>query len=264
MQTSSKPFEPTLSVVIPVHNEAGNIAGLLAETCATLRGICRFEIVCVDDGSRDYSLAVLRDAMLSVPELRVLCHAHCSGQSAALRTGIKAARATWIATLDGDGQNDPADLPKLWLQHLNSPHEIKLFAGWRTLRRDSWSKRLGSRVANAVRQRLLSDATPDTGCGIKLFERAAFLDLPAFNHMHRYLPALMQAQGHQTVSVAVAHRARQTGQSNYSNWGRLQVGLIDIIGVSWLLRRRAVVVSSELLSLPNYIAEPSRNQGIAR
>jgi len=264
MQTSSKSFEPTLSVVIPVHNEAGNIARLLAETCAALRGICRFEIVCVDDGSSDYSMAVLRDAMLAVPELRVLCHAQCSGQSAALRTGIKAAHATWIATLDGDGQNDPADLPRLWLQRLNSPFEIKLFAGWRTVRRDSWSKRLGSRFANAVRQRLLGDATPDTGCGIKLFERAAFLDLPAFNHMHRYLPALMQAQGHQTVSVVVSHRARQAGQSNYTNWGRLRVGLVDLMGVAWLIRRRVSVASSEVPNRPHHVAELTRKTGISR
>lgn len=264
MQIFPKNFEPTLSVVIPVHNEAGNIAGLIAETCAALRGMCRFEIVCVDDGSRDISLPVLRDAMQQFPELRVLCHASCSGQSAALRTGINAARASWIATLDGDGQNDPADLPHLWLQRLNSPPEIKLFAGWRTVRRDSWSKRLGSRFANAVRQRLLADATPDTGCGIKLFERAAFLELPAFNHMHRYLPALIQAQGHKTVSVAVSHRARQTGHSNYTNWGRLRVGLVDLIGVSWLLRRRVAVASSELLTQPHQIAQLTRSKEIAR
>ncbi len=264
MHTTSTSFDPTLSVVIPVHNEAGNIASLLAETCAALRGVCRFEIICVDDGSRDYSLAVLRDALLQVPELRVICHAQCSGQSAGLLTGIKAARATWIATLDGDGQNDPADIPRLWLQRLNSPSEIKLFAGWRTVRRDSWSKRFGSRFANAIRQRLLGDATPDTGCGIKLFERAAFLDLPAFNHMHRYLPALMQAQGHQTVSVAVAHRARQAGESNYTNWGRLRVGLVDLIGVSWLLRRRVAVASSEVQSRPHQLTELARNTGIAR
>ncbi len=238
--------QPALSVVIPAHNEDGNISALLQETCAALRGVCRFEVIVVDDGSRDQTLSVLRQQLSLVPELRVIAHAKCSGQSTALRSGIKAARAEWVATLDGDGQNDPADLPRLLLARIDADPAVKLFAGWRTTRRDSWSKRLASRVANGVRQRLLRDATPDTGCGIKLFERRAFLELPAFNHMHRYLPALFQGSGHRSVSIPVSHRARQTGQSNYTNLGRLRVAFADLIGVSWLLRRRCSAASEEI------------------
>jgi dolichol-phosphate mannosyltransferase len=240
---------PALSVVIPAYNEAGNIGALLDETCAALRGVCSFEIVCVDDASRDATLAELQAAQRRLPELRVLCHARQSGQSAALRSGVKAARADWVATLDGDGQNDPADLPRLLRVRDHSPPEFRLFAGWRKRRRDRWAKRLGSRVANAVRQRLLRDATPDSGCGIKLFERAAFLDLPTFNHMHRYLPALFQSHGHRTLSVPVGHRPRVVGQSKYTNLGRLKVAFADLVGVAWLLRRRCAVPASELAQL---------------
>jgi dolichol-phosphate mannosyltransferase len=241
---------PALSVVIPAHNEGGNIGGLLTEVRAALRGVCSFEIICVDDGSTDHTLAVLRQMQQGMSELRVLCHSRCSGQSAALRSGVHAARADWVATLDGDGQNDPADLPRLLLARIDAGPQVKLLAGWRTVRRDSWSKRMGSRIANAVRMRLLGDATPDTGCGIKLFERASFIELPAFSHMHRYLPALFQGFGHQTISVPVAHRPRHSGRSNYSNLGRLRVAFADLFGVAWLLRRRCVVASSELASLP--------------
>ncbi len=241
---------PALSVVIPAHNEGGNIGGLLSETCAALRGVCSFEIICVDDGSQDHTVAVLRQMRQTMPELRVLCHSRCSGQSAALRSGVHAARAEWVATLDGDGQNDPADLPRLLLARIEAGPQVKLLAGWRTVRRDSWSKRLGSRIANAVRMRLLHDATPDSGCGIKLFERKGFIELPAFSHMHRYLPALFQGFGHATISVAVAHRPRHSGRSNYSNFGRLRVAFADLFGVAWLLRRRCVVASSELAQLP--------------
>lgn len=255
---------PALSVVIPAHNEAGNLAALLDETCAALRGVCAFEIVCVDDASQDPTLVELQAAQRRLPELRVLCHARQSGQSAALRTGVKAARAEWIATLDGDGQNDPADLPRLLQVRDRSAAEIRLFAGWRTQRRDGWAKRFGSRVANAVRQRLLRDATPDTGCGIKLFERAAFLDLPAFNHMHRYLPALFQGQGHRTLSVPVGHRPRAAGQSKYTNLGRLKVAFADLAGVAWLLRRRCAVPSSELAVLAAPQPQATRREGGAR
>src|SRR5512146_1106407 len=183
---------PELSVVVPVHNERDNIVPLLTEIVAALRGKADFEIVYVDDASKDDSLAVLRAAKAQFPELRVVRHLTQSGQSTALRTGIKAARGEWIATLDGDGQNDPADIPKLLAMRGESPATIKLFAGWRVNRQDSGSKRWASKWANAIRARLLRDDTPDTGCGIKLFERASFLDLPYFDHMHRYLPALFQ------------------------------------------------------------------------
>ena len=228
---------PDLSVVVPVHNERDNIVPLLAEIAAALRGRCDFEIVYVDDCSRDDSLAVLTAAKAPFPELRVVRHLAQSGQSTAIRSGVKAARGTWIATLDGDGQNDPADIPKLISLRDESPASIKLFAGWRVNRKDSSSKRWASKFANGLRSRLLRDATPDTGCGIKLFERAAFLDLPYFDHMHRYLPALMQRAGWQVQSVPVNHRPRGAGQSKYNNFNRALVGIADLRGVAWLIRR---------------------------
>jgi dolichol-phosphate mannosyltransferase len=228
---------PQLSVVVPVHNERDNIVPLLTEIVTALRGKADFEIVYVDDSSKDDSLAVLGAAKAQFPELRVLRHLSQSGQSTALRTGIKAARGAWIATLDGDGQNDPADIPKLLAMQAESPDAIKLFAGWRVDRKDTGSKRWASKFANAIRSRLLRDATPDTGCGIKLFERAAFLDLPYFDHMHRYLPALFQRAGWQVKSVPVNHRPRGSGVSNYNNLNRALVGIADLRGVSWLIRR---------------------------
>jgi dolichol-phosphate mannosyltransferase len=228
---------PELSVVVPVHNERDNIVPLLTEIAAALRGKTDFEIVYVDDASKDDSLAVLGAAKAQFPELRVLRHLQQSGQSTALRTGIKAARGSWIATLDGDGQNDPADIPKLLAMRTESPAEIKLFAGWRVERKDTGSKRWASKWANAIRSRLLRDETPDTGCGIKLFERAVFLDLPYFDHMHRYLPALVQRAGWQVKSVPVNHRARGAGTSKYNNLNRALVGIADLRGVAWLIRR---------------------------
>jgi dolichol-phosphate mannosyltransferase len=228
---------PELSVVVPVHNERDNIVPLLTEIVAALRGKSDFEIVYVDDASKDDSLAVLTAAKAQFPELRVLRHLAQSGQSTALRTGIKAARGTWIATLDGDGQNDPADIPKLLAMQTQAPGVIKLFAGWRVDRKDTGSKRWASKWANAIRSRLLHDETPDTGCGIKLFERAVFLDLPYFDHMHRYLPALFQRAGWQVKSVPVNHRPRGSGVSNYNNLNRALVGVADLRGVAWLIRR---------------------------
>lgn len=226
-----------LSVVVPVLNERDNIPPLVAEIVAALRGRVAFEIVYVDDQSADDSLAVLGALKAEVPELRVLQHARQSGQSTAIRTGVKAARADWIATLDGDGQNDPADIPKLLQARAAAPAQVKLFAGWRVQRQDSASKRWASRWANAIRARMLRDDTPDTGCGIKLFERAAFLDLPYFDHMHRYLPALMQRAGWQTTSIPVNHRSRSAGVSKYNNLDRAWVGLRDLRGVAWLIQR---------------------------
>jgi dolichol-phosphate mannosyltransferase len=228
---------PDLSVVVPVHNERDNIVPLLTEIAAALRGKVDFEIVYVDDASKDDSLAVLGVAKAQFSELRVLRHLQQSGQSTALRTGIKAARGSWIATLDGDGQNDPADIPKLIAMRAESPAAIKLFAGWRVERKDTSSKRWASKWANAIRSRLLHDETPDTGCGIKLFERAVFLDLPYFDHMHRYLPALVQRAGWQVKSVPVNHRPRGAGTSKYNNLNRALVGIADLRGVAWLIRR---------------------------
>ena len=228
---------PQLSVVVPVHNESGNIVPLLTEIVAALRGKADFEVVYVDDCSRDDSLAVLTAAKRQFRELRVVRHLTQSGQSTAVRTGVKAARGAWIATLDGDGQNDPADIPKLIAMREESPSSIKLFAGWRVERKDSGSKRWASKFANAIRSRMLRDDTPDTGCGIKLFERAAFLELPYFDHMHRYLPALMLRAGWHVKSVPVNHRSRGSGASKYNNLHRALVGISDLRGVAWLIRR---------------------------
>ncbi len=228
---------PELSVVVPVFNERDNVAPLVGEIVAALRGHLPFEIVYVDDNSRDDSLAVLQGLKASTPELRVLHHVSQSGQSTAVRTGVRNARAPWIATLDGDGQNDPADIPKLLAARQSADAQVKLFAGWRVNRQDSGSKRWASKWANAIRARMLRDDTPDTGCGIKLFEREAFLDLPYFDHMHRYLPALMQRAGWKTTSVPVNHRHRTAGVSKYNNLGRALVGIRDLRGVAWLITR---------------------------
>lgn len=242
---------PQLSVVVPVFNERDNVAPLIHEITTALRGRAPadggdFEIVYVDDHSKDDTLAVLQQLKAEVPELRVVHHVTQSGQSTAIRNGVKAARGAWIATLDGDGQNDPADIPKLIAERAKAAPEVKLFAGWRVERRDSGSKRWASKWANAIRSRMLRDDTPDTGCGIKLFEREAFLDLPHFNHMHRYLPALMQRAGWKTVSVPVHHRHRTAGVSKYNNLNRALVGISDLRGVAWLIKRGKVTRVQEL------------------
>jgi dolichol-phosphate mannosyltransferase len=235
-----------LSVVVPVFNERDNVTPLVGEIVAALRGKIDFEIVYVDDCSKDDSLAVLKALKTSTPELRVFAHGKQSGQSTAIRNGIKAARGEWIATLDGDGQNDPADIPKLLAARDSAASEVKLFAGWRVHRQDSGSKRWASKFANAIRSRLLRDETPDTGCGIKLFERSVFLDLPYFDHMHRYLPALVKRAGWQSVSVPVNHRQRSAGVSKYNNLGRAWVGLKDLRGVAWLITRSKVTAVNEI------------------
>ena len=237
---------PQLSVVVPVFNEQDNVAPLVHEILAALRGLVDFEIVYVDDQSRDGTLAVLRGLKTQVPELRVLHHAVQSGQSTAIRTGVRAARGAWIATLDGDGQNDPADIPRLLAARDAASADTRLFAGWRVERKDSGSKRWASKWANAIRARMLRDDTPDTGCGSKLFERAAFLELPYFDHMHRYLPALMQRAGWHTVSVPVNHRPRSAGVSKYGNLGRALAGIRDLQGVAWLIRRNRRTAVEEL------------------
>ena len=235
-----------LSVVVPVYNEQDNLAPLVGEIVAALRGSIDFEIVYVDDDSTDATLARLQALKAEVPELRIVRHLANGGQSTATRNGVKAARGAWIATLDGDGQNDPADIPKLLAERDRAASDVKLFAGWRVERKDSGSKRWASKWANAIRSRMLRDATPDTGCGIKLFEREAFLDLPYFDHMHRYLPALMQRAGWKTVSVPVNHRHRGSGVSKYNNLNRALVGVADLRGVAWLIRRNRVVATEEL------------------
>lgn len=228
-----------LSVVIPVHNEADNIRGLLEECCQVLRGMLQFEIVVIDDCSSDSTPQLLRDCRAAMPELHALRHRRNAGQSMALVSGIRAARAPIIATLDGDGQNNPADILLLWKAMVAAaPHDTDLLlAGRRMQRRDTWLKRLSSRIANGVRARLLGDATPDTGCGLKMFRRALFLRLPAFDHMHRFLPALVLRAGGRVQSVPVSHRPRLNGASHYGTLDRLIAGLIDLCGVLWLQRR---------------------------
>jgi dolichol-phosphate mannosyltransferase len=228
---------PLLSVVIPMRNEAPNVLPLVEEIAAALAGT-RFEVVCVDDGSSDETAARLSEAMGRFPVV-ALRHAASCGQSAAVVSGVLAARAAWIATLDGDGQNDPADIPRLWARARAEAADGRavMVAGHRVTRKDSGVKRVTSRIANAVRARLLGDATPDTGCGLKVFPRGLFLDLPRFDHMHRYLPALVLRQGGQVVSEPVNHRPRLRGKSNYGTLDRLVVSIADLVGVIWLQRR---------------------------
>lgn len=237
---------PDLSVVVPVYNERDNIQPLLDEIAAALDGRCDYEIVYVDDASSDDSREMLQAAARAQPRLRVLRHLRQSGQSRALWHGVHAARASWVATLDGDGQNDPADIPKLLAARGEAADGVHLFAGWRTTRRDSFNKRISSRIANAVRSRMLKDSTPDTGCGLKLFRRDTFLLLPYFDHMHRYLPALVQRAGFAAVSVPVNHRPRTRGSSKYGMLDRLWVGLADLRGVAWLIRRSSTTGVEEL------------------
>lgn len=231
---------PLISVVVPVRNEAPNILPLIGEIRAALTGIPH-EIVYVDDGSTDETPQRLRQALAEGAPLRIIRHKDSCGQSAGVITGVKHARGTWIATLDGDGQNDPASIPDMLArgqaeERAGGALPI-LIAGWRQKRRDTSAKRYGSRIANKVRAAVLRDATPDTGCGLKVFRRDAFLEIPHFDHMHRFLPALFIRQGGRVVSVAVNHRPRLEGQSNYNNWQRLKVGIVDLIGMYWLQRR---------------------------
>ncbi|MGB5259568.1 MAG: glycosyltransferase family 2 protein [Gammaproteobacteria bacterium] len=226
-----------LSVVIPVYNEGGSIRDLIAETSRILQGVIDFEIIVVDDGSDDETAAVLQGCRAEPPRLRVLRHAQRSGQSAALSSGVRAARAGWIVTLDGDGQNDPADIMRLFAVMDSSADQVMLVTGQRLKRRDNTLKRIASRVANTVRARVLQDRTPDTGCGIKLFARETYQRLPQFDHMHRFLPALVQGLGGETLSVVVNHRPRRAGVSKYGVRDRLWTGIIDMLGVWWLKRR---------------------------
>ena len=237
-----------LSVVVPVRNEQDNILPLLAEIHAALGARHELEVVYVDDGSSDGTAEVLRSAMAQYPGLRVIAHSRSCGQSAALLTGVRAARGAWIATLDGDGQNDPADLPMLLAARdaPGHPANLQLLTGYRRSRQDRWVKRVSSRIANGVRSRLLDDATPDTGCGLKLILRRTYLELPFFDHMHRFLPALVQRNGGATVSVDVNHRPRKRGKSNYGVLDRLWVGIVDLFGVMWLRRRMRRAESTEL------------------
>jgi dolichol-phosphate mannosyltransferase len=243
---------PVLSVVVPVRNEGPNISPLIAEIRAATAPLGGAEIVYVDDGSTDDTAERLA-AEAVVGDLVRLRHPRSFGQSAAIISGVKAARGEWIATLDGDGQNDPADIPALFARALAeaaaAPGPV-LIAGHRVKRKDTRVKRVTSRIANAIRARLLGDATPDTGCGLKLFRRCDFLELPRFDHMHRFLPALFLRAGGRVVSVPVNHRPRLRGRSNYGTLDRLAVAVADLLGVMWLTRRWKRPVAERLPDPP--------------
>lgn len=229
-----------ISVVIPVHNEAENIIPLIDEIHAALGKAESFEVIYVNDGSTDSTGRVLAQAMQSYQRLRVVQHNKSCGQSTAIRTGVKAAIHPVIATLDGDGQNDPADIPRLYellAEKQNTDKRLWMVAGWRNKRHDNAWRLLSSKIANGVRSGLLGDNTPDTGCGLKVFFRERFLSLPYFDHMHRFLPALIIRAGGQVHSEPVNHRARSQGQSKYGTLDRLWAGIIDLGGVIWLKRR---------------------------
>ncbi len=229
-----------ISLVLPARNEASNVGPLVREIRMALDGVMDYEVIYVDDGSTDHTLAELRSLKnTGFSRLRIMHHRASFGQSAAIVTGVKAARAPWIVTLDADGQNDPADIPRLLRPVLDPDKDnaLQLIAGYRKRRHDDWLKRFSSKIANAVRARLLGDETPDTGCGLKVFSRDAFLQLPEFDHMHRFLPALFQRQGGKIEIVEVNHRPRLKGRTKYGVHNRLWVGIIDLLGVMWLQKR---------------------------
>ncbi|MGB6272821.1 MAG: glycosyltransferase family 2 protein [Pseudolabrys sp.] len=231
-------IDPAVSVVVPVRNEAGNIALLVAEIAKALEGQWSFEVVYVDDGSTDGTEAELKRLMTQHAWLRRVRHKQSCGQSAAVRTGVAAARAPIVATLDGDGQNDPAFIPALVRALEAGNPRVGLVAGQRVGRKSSGFKKLQSRIANAVRGAVLRDGTRDTGCGLKAFRRAVFLGLPYFDGLHRFLPALIRREGFDISYVDVVDRPRAHGVSNYGMWDRLWIGILDLAGVWWLIRRK--------------------------
>lgn len=227
-----------LSIIVPVHNEAENIRPQVEEIFSVLGDRADAEVIYIDDGSTDNTRQKLRDEQARWGErLRILAHDTVRGQSAAIHSGVRAARSHWIATLDGDGQNDPSDIPRLLDEARRAGTSRVMVIGHRIDRRDTWIRRASSRIANAVRGALLRDGTPDSGCGLKIFPRELFLALPCFDHMHRFLSALVLREGGQIKSVPVAHRPRRHGRSKYGLRNRLWVGIIDLIGVAWLQRR---------------------------
>lgn len=230
--------EVAVSIVVPVRNEAENIAPLIAEIASALDGRWVHEIIYVNDGSTDATAERLAEAMKQRVNLRQLRHARSTGQSAAVRSGVRAARAPIVATLDGDGQNNPAFLPDLIAAIEKGGERVGLAAGQRVGRKDTGFKRLQSRVANGVRKAILKDGTRDTGCGLKAFRREVFLMMPYFDGLHRFLPALMRREGYEIVYVDVVDRPRRSGVSNYGFFDRLWIGILDLFGVWWLIRRK--------------------------
>ena len=243
---------PAVSIIVPVRNEDANIAPLIDEIVAAMAGRWTYEIIYVNDGSTDNTGATLAGLMAQRPNLRQLRHARSCGQSAAVRSGVRAARGVIAATLDGDGQNDPAFLPDLIAAVEAGGGRVGLAAGQRVGRKDTGFKKLQSRIANGVRGAILRDGTRDTGCGLKAFRRDLFLRLPYFDGLHRFLPALVRREGYEVAYVNVVDRARRHGVSNYGLWDRLWVGILDLVGVWWLIRRRR--------SVPN-VSEVKRHAG---
>jgi dolichol-phosphate mannosyltransferase len=236
-----------VSVVVPVKDEVENIAPLAREIASAVAGAGESEIIFVDDGSTDGTAAALVALKTGIPSLRVITHASNLGQSRGVRTGVRAARGEIIVTLDGDGQNDPADIPKLLAEFDRGEASLGLVSGVRAKRKDTFSRRLASRLANNIRQSLLHDGATDTGCGLKAFRREAFLALPYFDHIHRYLITLMIREGYKVAFVDVNHRPRLHGESKYTNFNRMLVGIDDLMGVRWLQRRmRKKTVAKEL------------------
>ncbi|MCI4665861.1 MAG: glycosyltransferase family 2 protein [Neomegalonema sp.] len=230
---------PRVTIVAPMKNEAENVVQLAEEIAEACAALAPFEAIFVDDGSDDDTAAVIDEAATRLPFLRRVSHAKSCGQSAAVRTGVLHARAPIVCTLDGDGQNPPSELPKLALPLLeDETGTLGLICGQRVGRQDTWSKRYASKFANRLRAWMLKDDTRDTGCGLKGFRREAFLAVPFFDHLHRYLPALFKREGWRIGHVDVTHRAREHGASKYTNFGRALVGITDLLGVWWLLRRR--------------------------
>ncbi|MCZ8099886.1 MAG: glycosyltransferase family 2 protein [Burkholderiales bacterium] len=244
---SSTPLsrQPLVTVVVPVRNEAGNVAPLVGEIEAALASLGAFEVVYVDDGSTDETPKVLAGLRAERPWLRQIRHERSCGQSAAVRTGVRAARAPIVATIDGDGQNDPAYIPALFAALEAAGPRAGIAAGQRLGRKDTGFKKLQSRIANGVRSRVLKDGTRDTGCGLKAFRKDVYLSLPYFDALHRFMPALVRREGLEVVLVDVVDRPRLTGVSNYGFFDRLWVGILDLAGVWWLIRRRRSVPNAE-------------------
>ncbi|MEO1331266.1 MAG: glycosyltransferase family 2 protein [Pseudomonadota bacterium] len=250
--SAADPAVVRVSIVAPMKNEAANVKSLADEIAAHCGPLAPFEAIFVDDGSDDETANAIDRAQLEHPWLRRVSHAQSCGQSAAVRTGVEQARAPIVLTLDGDGQNPPSELPKIARPLLEDAEgRLGLVAGQRVARQDTWSKRAASRFANGLRARILKDDTRDTGCGLKAFRRDAFLALPFFDHLHRYLPALFKREGWGIAHVDVAHRAREHGRSKYTNLGRAIVGVTDLAGVWWLLRRRKLPRIASSSEAPN-------------
>ncbi len=244
---------PLLSIVVPLRNEVGNVGPLLADIEAACAPLGTFEVVCVDDGSSDRTPQALRDLAATRDWLVIITHAQSCGQSAAVRSGVRRAQAPVVTTLDGDGQNDPAFIPAMVAALEEAGPDVGLVQGQRVGRKDTGFKKLQSRIANGVRGRILKDGTRDAGCGLKCFRREAYLALPYFDALHRFMPALMVREGYRVVHVDVRDRPRLTGVSNYGFFDRLWVGIVDLVGVWWLIRRRRRVpriVPSEMEARP--------------